>query len=273
MYERARILFQLGRYTLAREELARTLADDPADASSHALLALCLARQEMWDEALSTADEAIRNGPDEPFAHYSRAYVLRGRGLAVSAAHSARESVRVQPDYVQGWGILGEIRLDEEDYREAARCAREGLAHDPEHSGCLQVLAAALMEMGYDREAREVTGALLRITPEFANAHALEGWRLLYRQRNDAAIARFQEALRLDPDSDTAAGGLRRAQSENDPVHRAFRLLHERLMRRVNRLKPNVRWIPTLVIAYAEVFVILFVVTALLVVLFAAGNL
>lgn len=273
MHERARLLFHLGRYTLAREELARTLAADPGDPWSHALLALCLAGQREWDEALSAAEEAIRTGPDEPFCNYARAYVLRGRGLPVPAALSAQESIRIQPDYLQGWVLLGEIRLDQEDYRDAARCAREGLAGDPENRGCLAVLATALMEMGYDRETRGVTEDLLRIAPEYANAHALEAWRLLYRLEHDAAIARFHEALRLDPDLDIAVGGLRRAEGENDPFNRAFQRVHGPLIRRVNRLNPHARWLPTLVIIYGELFAVLFLFTALGVVLFALDDL
>lgn len=267
MYERARILFQLGRYTLAREELARTLAEDPGDTYAHALLALCLARQGVWDEALGAAEEAIRSGPDEPFSHYSRAYVLRGRGLPVPAAQSARESVRVQPDYVHGWLILGQIRLDQRDYREAARCAREGLASVPDNRGCLLVLAASLVEMGYDEEAGGVMASLLRVAPDYPHAHVLEGWRLLYRQENGAATARFQEALRLDPELENARNGLRQARTERNPLQRIYQRFHGPLMRRINRLNPDARWLPRLVIRSAGLgvlFVIGFVLAFML---------
>jgi tetratricopeptide (TPR) repeat protein len=269
--ERARILYRLGRYPLAREELARVLADDPGHAYAHALLALCHAQERSWDEALRSAQEAVRCGPEAPFSHYAHAYVLRGRGATAPAAHAAKESIRVQADYVHAWHILGQIRLDHNDFQTAARCAREGLAADPDSAECMVVLAASLVEMGYDEEAKEVIEMLLRIQPEYASAHALEGWRLLYRRESDAAIARFREALRLDPES-SAAGGLRRAQAENDPIHRFYHRFHYPLMRRVNRLSPDVRWLPTLVIVFGELFVALTLFTALCVVFFALGG-
>jgi tetratricopeptide (TPR) repeat protein len=267
--ERARILYKLGRYPLARQELARVLADHPGHAYSHALLALVLAQERSWDDALRSAEEAVRNDPESPFSHYARAYVLRGRGATVPAAHAAMESIRVQADYVHGWHILGQIRLDQRDYQAAARCARQGLAADPDSTSCMLVLAAALVEMGYDEEAGELTAALLRIDPEYSNAHALEGWRLLYRREREAAIAHFQEALRLDPEG-TGAGGLRRAQgTDEDPLYRFYHRFHDPLMRRVNRLGPEVRWLPTLVIVFTEIFIGLALFTALCVLIAA----
>lgn len=272
MAERARILYKLGRYPLAREELARVLAGDPGDAYAHALLALCHAQERSWDAALRSAQEAVRCDPEAPFSHYVHAYVLRGRKATLPAAHAAKESIRVKADYVHGWHILGQIRLDQDDYQAAARCAREGLAANPDSAECMVVLAASLVEMGYDREAKEVIEALLRMDPEYASAHALEGWRLLYRRENDAAIACFHEALRLHPES-SAAGGLRRAWSENDPIHRFYHRFHYPLMRRVNRLSPGVRWLPTFFIMFTEVVVAFTLFTALCVVFFALRDL
>ncbi len=256
MAERARILFHLGRYSLAREELARVLADDPGSAYAHALLALCHAREGAMGEAQRAADEAVRCDPDSPFSHYARADVLRARGAVRQAADAALESIRVQPDYVFGWLILGQIRLDQRDYREAARCARDGLAAEPEETGCLLVLAASLVEMGYDGEAGGVMESLLRIAPEDPHAHALEGWRLLYRREHAAARARFQEALRLDPNMANAQVGLRRAWMQDTPFHRFYGRLHDPLMRRVARLRPALRGLAHVAIGIGEMFLL-----------------
>ena len=66
--ERAILLYQQSRYDMAAEELRQSLAAQPQDPYSHALLGLCLAHQEQYQEATAEAHQAIRLGPDFSFA-------------------------------------------------------------------------------------------------------------------------------------------------------------------------------------------------------------
>ena len=63
---RAILLYQDGRYADAEQELRRALAEAPQDFTSHALLGLCLARQEKLPEAQAEVEQAIVLAPDEP---------------------------------------------------------------------------------------------------------------------------------------------------------------------------------------------------------------
>jgi hypothetical protein len=238
--ERARLLYRLGRYAQAREELARSLAADPEDAYAHALLALCHTEEKQWDAALSAAKAAVAGDAEAPFSHYALAFVLKSRGSANEAAGAALESIRVDPGYIHGWHLLGQIRLDQRDWKEAVRCARQGLTIVPDDEGCNTVLAAALIEMGYHGEAAEVSARLLAAHPESATAHAIEGWRLYHLRQLAASRAAFRESLRLDPSQSNTHGGLRKAIDHDTAFMRLFRRVDEPLTRRAARLP---RWL------------------------------
>jgi tetratricopeptide (TPR) repeat protein len=239
--ERAHLLYRLGRYPQAREELARSLADDPHDAYAHALLALCHTEEGEWAAALDAAKAAVAADAEAPFSHYALAWVLKARGCPEEALAPALESVRVDPDYLHGWHVLGQIRLDQQEWKEAVRCARQGLALRPDDEGCNTVLAAALVEMGYHDEAAEVSARFLAAHPESATAHAIEGWRLYHRGRLADSRAAFRESLRLDPTHSNTLGGLRKATDHDTPFMRLFRLVDEPLTRRAARLPRPLR--------------------------------
>ena len=49
--QRASLLLEQSRFDLAEKEIRRALASDPDNAMSHALLGLCLANSEKFDDA------------------------------------------------------------------------------------------------------------------------------------------------------------------------------------------------------------------------------
>jgi len=251
--ERAHVLYRLGRYPQAREELARSLAADPDDAYAHALLALCHGCEEQWAQALSEAKAAVASDAEVPFSYYALAWVYKSRGFPVQALAAAGESVRVDPDYLHGWHILGQIRLDQEEWREAVRCARQGLAIQPDDEGCSMVLAAALVETGYRAEVAEVSARFLAAHPESATAHAIEGWRLYHLGRLEASRAAFRESLRLDPTHPNTHGGLRKATEHDTFFMRLLRAVDEPLSRRAARLPRPLRGAARILIVAAEV--------------------
>lgn len=189
---------------------------------------------------------------EAPFSHFALAFVLKSRGFPKEAAGPALESIRVDPGYVHGWHILSQIRLDQRDWRDAVRCAREGLAFQPDHEGCNTVLAAALIEMGYHDEAAEVSARLLAAHPESATAHAIEGWRLYHLRQLANSRAAFRESLRLDPSQSNTHGGLRKAIDHDTVFMRLFRRVDEPLTRRAARLPRWLRGAALILIAGIE---------------------
>jgi tetratricopeptide (TPR) repeat protein len=251
--ERARALYRMGRYELAAAELVPALAGDPHFGDAHALLALCLEMQGKLADAQRHADAAVAAWPDDAFCHYVRASVVKARGDRRRAAESAREAVRLSPEYVDAWHLLAMIRLDQKDWHAAVACAGEGLAVDPDHAGCATVRGAALLEMGRYAEASDTIRRLLQRHPEHDAAHALRGWYLLDRNDPLASMQAFHEALRLNPTAHGARGGLDTAKSARNIVVCTVRRLDRPMQKWVQRLPPDVRWLGALVYAVGYV--------------------
>lgn len=244
--DRARALYRMGRYALAAAELVPALAEDPNYGDAHALMALCLENQGQLPEAELHANSAVRSWPDDAFCHYARASVVKARGRARQAAEAAQEAVRLAPRYVGAWHLLGQIRIDQKDWKAAIACADEGLAVDPDHEGCATIRAAALLEIGAYSRADDTIQRLLARHPESAAAHALRGWYLLDRNDPRAAMEAFREALRLSPTFHSPQRGVNEARGALNPLVRWWRACERPLYKWAQRLPREVRWVSAL---------------------------
>ena len=72
------------------EAIRRALAEQPHDPQAHALLGLCLAKQEKLPEAQAEVEQAITLAPDWDHAHYCRSVVLQERRRYADAEAAAR---------------------------------------------------------------------------------------------------------------------------------------------------------------------------------------
>lgn len=218
-FDRGQLLLVQGRYADAERELRQALSQDPHFAIAHALLAEALLDQRRLDEATNEAGLAITLEPDLEVAHYIMARILLERSRpdeAEYAAHRALELAR----HPRTFGLLAIIRFNRQDWRGALAAADEGLAIDPENSGCLNLRAMALRQLG-QREAADATlrGALEK-DPEDSFAHANRGWSELHNGQPREALVHFREALRLDPTNDHARAGLVEAMKARYLIYR-----------------------------------------------------
>lgn len=203
-----------------------------------------------------------RGGGVQPLCARLRAEVTRVSG----AGDRARAGIDPRgPGLPARLAHLAQIRLDQSDWKDAARCARQGLALLPDDEGCNTVLAAALIEMGYQEEAAVVSARLLAAHPESATAHAIEGWRLYHAHRLAGSRAAFRESLRLDPSQPNTHGGLRKATEHDHLFMRLLRRIHEPLTRRAARLPRGIRGLVRFLILAVEILVGWMLVAALMI--------
>lgn len=206
--ERGLLLFQQSRHELAENELRQALAADPHDAWAHALLGLCLAEREKFDEAATEARQAIHLAPDLPFAHYAHARVLYDRNRHAEALTAIREAIRLDATDADYFALLASIHFDDKRWPDALQAAEQGLQLDPEHVGCTNLRAMAMVKLGRKAEAGATIDAALAKNPDNAVTHANQGWTLLERGDPKKALEHFREALRLDPTNDWARHGI-----------------------------------------------------------------
>ena len=111
----------------AEEVIRRTLALDEADAWTRRELALTLARQRRFDEALAAADRALEIEPRNPNSHSVRAQVLLSAARFAEAREGAKETLRLAIDTSHAVPILINASESTEEKRAALAFIRDEL--------------------------------------------------------------------------------------------------------------------------------------------------
>lgn len=217
---RALHLFQISRYADAELELRRALAEQPHDPQAHALLGLCLVRQEKLQEAQAEVEQAITIAPDWDYAHYCCAVVLEERNRFEEAEASAREALRLNPSNPNNYAKLASTLYSQRKWRPALDAATEGLKYDAEHAACTNLRTMALSMLGMQAEAIANVDQSLARNPDDSNAHVNKAWALLHDGKPRPALEHFREALRLDPTNVYAKHGIVEALKARNPLYR-----------------------------------------------------
>jgi tetratricopeptide (TPR) repeat protein len=218
-FDRAQLLLAQRRYADAERELRQALAQDPHFALAHALLAEALLEQRRADEATNEAGLAITLEPDLEVAHYIMGRVLLERNRPDEAEQAVQRALQLAR-YPRTFGLLAIIRFNRRDWSGALAASDAGLAIDPENSGCLNLRAMALRQLGLKDAADATLRGALENDPEDSFAHANRGWSELHHGRPREALVHFQEALRLDPSNDHARAGLVEAMKARYLIYR-----------------------------------------------------
>ena len=154
------------------------------------------------------------------FCHYVRGRVLCRQDRLKEAEASAQEAIRQDPDDADYLGLLASIELGRRRWAAALEAADRGLALDPEHAQCTNLRAMALVQLGRKDEAEQTLGSALANDPENALTHANQGWALLHRGDHQKALEHFREALRIDPELDWARAGIVEALKARHLIYR-----------------------------------------------------
>ena len=205
---RAELLMQQHRYELAEEQLRLALSEGTQTAMAHALLAICLLERDKFDEATTEAQQAIHEAPDEALGFYSLARVQWKRNRLIEAQATIAEAIRLEPWNAASFHLLSAIHGQRYQWQESLTAAEQGLQCDPDHIGCNNLRAIALVSLGRKSEAGQSIEATLSKNPEDAVTHANQGWTLLHQRQPREAAVHFREALRLEPQLEWARQGI-----------------------------------------------------------------
>jgi tetratricopeptide (TPR) repeat protein len=109
------------------------------------------------------------------------------------------------------WALRAHALFELSRWDEAAAAARAGLERKPDDVELLDVLALAQLERGHKKKAQATIDAAIALEPEFAELHAHRALILARRAEKSFRLASYrtaraavEEALRLDPQSETA---------------------------------------------------------------------
>jgi len=219
-HQRAMLLIEQGRFSLAENEVRGALAGDPDDPSLHAMLAICLRHQEQFPEAEREARQAVGLGPDLPMTHSVLGDVLLAAGRHDEAEAATKEAISLNPEHEGHWTLLAQIHLGKRRWAEALEAADAALRIEPEDVDANNVRAVALVHLNRRDEAGQTIADTLRRQPDNTMTHANQGWTLLHANKPREALDHFREALRLDPGNEWARRGIVESLKARNIIYR-----------------------------------------------------
>lgn len=202
-------LSQLGRYTDAAGAFREALGQNPHDAFALHQLALCqLHLPAEKAQSLATIGQAIALEPEDADHFVLQSFIFAGLERPREALAAARTALGYDPYLPGAFTAEAQAHLGLSDWPAAEQSARQALALDPDFTVAANQLAHALrLQNKMDENAEQLAGMLAR-DPEDADTHASAGWSTLQRGRHREAETHFREALRLEPDHESAREGM-----------------------------------------------------------------
>jgi tetratricopeptide (TPR) repeat protein len=166
---------------------------DPKNAESH------------LKKARGHFEQALGLGSDEPqvvaAAHTAMGMALLNHGDAAAAAGEFEQAVRAKPDYWRAYVHWGRAEMAQKRFDHAVGALQQAVVLNPGYEFAHYQLGVALKRAARPAEAAQ---ALAR-APTIAQAHDERG-SVLAESRQDyaAALAEFEQALRLNPELSNA---------------------------------------------------------------------
>jgi tetratricopeptide (TPR) repeat protein len=211
----ARLSFTEGRLQESTEYLKRCLENVHVARSAYLLLTTVQQRLGNVRAAQGAAEIAATLPPDQtwpdPFAKEAAEFqvarqALIDRGLQLVKQGRLQEAlplvtrvVQQYPQDAEAWLLLGRLRLQQKDCREAERAIRRHLALSPESvNGCAQLGMALLCLERYPDAAAAFEKAV-QLKPDFGEAHFNRGFALARMGQGAEAMQSFREAIRCTP--------------------------------------------------------------------------
>jgi tetratricopeptide (TPR) repeat protein len=232
-------LKDIGRYADAEKAFREALSQEPNDAFALHHLAACQFHQaDRHRDALQTIGNAIAIEPNEVDHHILRAFILCVLDRPKEALATAQTALQLSPTSDGAFTAEAQALLLLSRWADAERSARSALALDADNSAAANQLAQALrMQNKMAENAGHLEGMLAR-DPEDPYTHANAGWSALQRGQHRDAEMHFREALRLDPEFESAREGLLNSFRARSPIYRAYL----RYLFAMQRLTPMSRW-------------------------------
>ena len=179
--------------------LKGALDKQPADAELRMLLADTLFRLGRPDAARENAEVVLRNKPDAIGARRVRGLLLYAAGKSTEAMEDFRRCVQLEPGHGDYWLSLARLFVEQGNFDEAARAARDGLAADPYNAHLHYYLAMAWHARGATEAAVPQFLLACRLNPGWATPRSALGGLRLAQGRFEEAANHYTAAVALAP--------------------------------------------------------------------------
>ncbi|MCB2185747.1 MAG: tetratricopeptide repeat protein [Deltaproteobacteria bacterium] len=230
-------------------EPAATLPTSPPKPQAPDAMALFAAAELQMDhghagQALSYLQQASAADPQSGYLHLEVAQVMVKLGKPKQAQAEALAAVKLNPDLLDGWQLLGGIYSSNREVSSAIDAFEKVLTLDPEQQEAKLFLGSLYLDDNRPERARRVLEALVQQRPKLALARYYLGQALSTLRRYTAAERELKLALGLSPNFQAAMFELARVyelQHKNNQAEKIYEdilqqnpdsaLAHERLGR------------------------------------------
>jgi len=155
----------------------------------------------------ASLDEFRRAAKLDPW--FGDAYMLLGLAQMQlqqwsDAQWAFEEAAKVEPGNAKAYLGAGSALNEEKNYPEAQKALQHSLEIRPDLAEAHYELARSLWGMGKWQAAEPHVRQAIELNKDYAGPHALMGNIYLQQEDAEAALAEFQECLRLDPEGSLA---------------------------------------------------------------------
>ncbi len=220
LLDRAQLLLDQGRHADARTSVRQALEQDPENDYALALLGRCYFANKQYSEGIKVLEQAIALDPLESFYFYLTGFGYYQQNNDFLAIENIKKALQLNPYYSEYYGLLAYVLLHQKNFEAALEKANEGLAIDGDNITCLNARSVALNKLRRTDAAIETMQTALAQDPDNEMTHATVGWNLLEKGRHKDATKHFLEALRIDPNYDSARSGLKEALKSKVPPYK-----------------------------------------------------
>ncbi|WP_222565592.1 tetratricopeptide repeat protein [Novilysobacter antarcticus] len=198
---------------------------------AHALLGLAHLRKQQYGQAIANFDAALERNPDSPALIFNRAMAYSAAGRSDSAITEFARVIELVPDNLEAIVNTGIIHLRDENYGKAVDFLERALTLRPKFPQLMRSLANALGGDGRLDDALRLHAEVESMTGSDPAALTDFGYCLVSSGRFTEATRRFERALRLVPEDQSALAGLYLAANESGRHDQAAALMdYGRLM-------------------------------------------
>ena len=215
LLDRANLLLEQGRNKDAEKQVMQVLNQEPNNDHALSILARCYMNNDEVDKGIEIINKAIAIEPNESFYFYLLGFGYFQKEMFLPAKNNLSKAIQLDPYNPEYFGMMSFIFLNEKKYEEALQNANEGLELDPENITCLNARARALNKLKRTDEAVNTIGDSLSKDPDNKFTHATMGWNYFERGDQKKAAKHFREALRNDPNYESARLGLKESLKSN----------------------------------------------------------
>lgn len=235
--QKAFFLIDRKKIDLAKELLNQALALEPDNPIIHALFAFCMQNQKKSEEALEIINKAIGLEPEESIYYSVKAFILENMKRYDEAEEVINEAISLENNDAENYILLGKIKKGKKEWKDALEVIEKGLELEPDNEEGLYQRAFCLLEQDRLNEADDCIDRLLQVNPESSGAYNFKG--VLYDRKGlyEKSLGFYMEALRLDPDNETASKNALFAAKLRNKFYKIFYKIHGKLCWH-NRLCP-----------------------------------